>query len=585
MTDTVYKVTVDAAAANAELDRLHKSATSAAGAEDKLRTSTAALSREFAAYVPAAKAASKAADEVALSWRRAGAQNRELGSYTRGTSQSLDMLAGGLQKTAARLPDILGKQSAAIILAGQALGTHNDQIGKAVQGLGVLSAAYGAGGPWAVAILGAITLYGEVSQTLKEAAEAEGVWVDSLKSAGRAADELRKNSIDTLKDSVKGLQQQVVDFGVTSEQILVISAGNAAIAADAQVTRLGEEIESREKALSGRADRVRRARITGQREIFEAYDLEVALVERLKERRDAATRDAATAKTAFEGANAALAALEELQKKAAAKAKAVEKYNAQTAELLGEIKDAGADFDSFGSSLNETTTTSGAFDARQRLADEAFRQREANYKTIEAADTEHRRRIAANEEMFAQMSYAQAKEAAQARLAIMQDVAGTALSITASASQQLIADLIGQQDKALERFGVAVMGQAGQALIGYGAQAIGRGILEASNPVTAPLAPASFTAGALLVGAGVGLGGAAGGLGTLLGGGAGSSGGAARGAPRGPSGGAPSAGGGGTNITINYSGAAGPSADQGARAVVEAQRRAASRELGRSPDR
>jgi hypothetical protein len=92
-----------------------------------------------------------------------------------------------------------------------------------------------------------------------------------------------------------------------------------------------------------------------------------------------------------------------------------------------------------------------------------------------------------------------------------------AVSIVAGASTQLVSDMVSGQEQALERFGLSIMAQAGQALVSYGVQAIGRGVLEASNPITAPLAPASFAAGAGLVSAGVGLGGVAGGVGSLMG--------------------------------------------------------------------
>ena len=92
-----------------------------------------------------------------------------------------------------------------------------------------------------------------------------------------------------------------------------------------------------------------------------------------------------------------------------------------------------------------------------------------------------------------------------------------AVGIVVGASTQLISDMVSGQEHALERFGLSIMAQAGQALVSYGIQAIGRGVLEASSPLTAALAPASFAAGAALVGSGVALGGVAGGLSGLMG--------------------------------------------------------------------
>jgi hypothetical protein len=152
-------------------------------------------------------------------------------------------------------------------------------------------------------------------------------------------------------------------------------------------------------------------------------------------------------------------------------------------------------------------------DRDQKISDQAskaFKQQEADrLKAQKAAD---RARETQNKKTLDAIAKAERKHAEdQAQMATQ------AVGIVAGASTQLVSDMISGQEHALERFGLSIMAQAGQALVSYGIQAIGRGVLEASSPLTAPLAPASFAAGAGLVTAGVGLGGVAGGLGSLMG--------------------------------------------------------------------
>jgi hypothetical protein len=99
------------------------------------------------------------------------------------------------------------------------------------------------------------------------------------------------------------------------------------------------------------------------------------------------------------------------------------------------------------------------------------------------------------------------------------EYATQAVGIVTGATQQYVEARIKGEKDAEAMFVSSIMAQAGQALVGYGIQAIGRGVLEASNPVTAVLAPASFGTGAALIGAGVGLGGVAAGIGQLSAGG------------------------------------------------------------------
>jgi hypothetical protein len=86
------------------------------------------------------------------------------------------------------------------------------------------------------------------------------------------------------------------------------------------------------------------------------------------------------------------------------------------------------------------------------------------------------------------------------------------VGIVVGATQQYVEARITGEKNAEAMFLASISAQAGQALVSYGIQAIGRGVFEASGIATAPLAPASFAAGAALITAGVGLGGVGAGL-------------------------------------------------------------------------
>jgi hypothetical protein len=179
----------------------------------------------------------------------------------------------------------------------------------------------------------------------------------------------------------------------------------------------------------------------------------------------------------------------------------------------------------------------------------------------------------------------QRREEADAQAAIMQQTRDeTVASVTSAAStvagltQSLVADLVSGQEQALERFGLSVMAQAGQVLVGEGIKLAGAATTSALTGLL-PLAAVQGAGSAGLIAAGVGLGGTAVGLGGLLGGGAQS---APTSAPRlttGGSGGGTSSGGGNTVVQITYAGASGPTADHAAVAATDALRRADRRRI------
>lgn len=205
------------------------------------------------------------------------------------------------------------------------------------------------------------------------------------------------------------------------------------------------------------------------------------------------------------------------------------------------------------------------------LASAAFKKQEdERARNQKSADRDRERQAKKTLDAIAKAEKKHAEEQAQ--------YATQAVSIVAGASTTLVSDMISGQEHALERFGLSIMAQAGQALVSYGVQAIGRGVLEASSPLTAALAPASFAAGAGLVAAGVGLGGAAGGIGSLMGAGGGDKGDSKSARDPGASPRRGNGGGDGGPIVLNLTyGAAGPLPEDTARLISRELRSGAKR--------
>ena len=91
----------------------------------------------------------------------------------------------GLQKGAQALQQRLAPTAAAISSVSSALGQTGGEAGKVVAGIGQMAAAFGAGGPWAVAVLGGTMLLDEYLRTQKETTANLAVGSDAFRSYGQ----------------------------------------------------------------------------------------------------------------------------------------------------------------------------------------------------------------------------------------------------------------------------------------------------------------------------------------------------------------------------------------------------------------
>ena len=527
MTDVAWRISVDAEKANAEMDRVRSSVLSLGGAEDKLTTSTAATTRAIEEQGVAASSTSAA-----------------MTTHTKATADASEKQVT-FRERVGKSADVLGKQAAAISLVSSSLGENNGQVGKAVAGAGQMAAAFGAGGPYAAALVAGMALVSMFSTHLKELTAAQEASFQATFSAGDKVVSQRmrlERELSEMRKAVAGPETVAQAFERTQKDIdtAVQNLADARVRLNAERTHLDD----------GHDDRVA------------GLNLEISQYGRI-----------IAALESMQGLELRRTATSALPKPSAASPKTPAKETAPLLDLYGDSKESLASFIDAERERDAIAQTSAEEQqARSKMLYEEYEALDKKRTSIFDEQSKKRKAIAKNE--------------AQSQAQTMSGYATTAAGIAAGASTQLVADIIGNQEMALERFGVTIMAQAGQALVSYGTQALGAAALSASLGLF-PVAATQLATGGVLLAAGVGLGGVAAGLGSLM---SPPGGGSDRGAPSrsstGSGGGSGSGGGGGgTSVTIVYNGASGPTADLGARGVVDAQDRAARRNLGRTSDR
>lgn len=502
-TDMRYTVNIDAQQADAELMKLRSEVVTLAGQEQAMAKATDAAT---AALVKHGDAAAKAAPKVET-----------------------------LRERANKLPDILGKQAAAISLVSSSLEGMGGNVGKAVAGAGQMAAAYGAGGPFALALVGGIAIIDKLTQYWK-----------SLNDEEDRNIKLKFGVIDAAKSRTEALKAEV-----------------------AELEKKARPEQARANERQGIADEIRRSEIE----------------------RDQLRRRAEIRGTTAEQAQMMRAEAQQLDEQV--------KLLAQKLTLMAEIRNQGGTPTTTTAAEPETyVDTDAGMAAIDLNARRAAKRKKAWAAADEAVSEETRRREESDAEHQLQIweDQADAKAAIDQRkkddekrvldeMAAAHDAyygrlasyAQQSAGIIAGTSQQLIADLISGQEYALERFGISVMAQAGQALVGNGIQLLGEAVVSAGKGLF-PIAAGQAALGGALITTGVGLGGVAGGLSGLMGA---ESGGAARGASPRTSTGATSVQGGPTQITYIFT----PSRDEGAAAVAIAGRTADNRQLNKTRTR
>ena len=448
-----YTITADATQANTELAKVDKAAVSLVGNEQKLATE-----------------ATKATTAI-----------KEQGKAATTTAASTETLRQRIGKTT----ENLSKQAAAISLVSSSMEGAGGNVGKMVAGAGQMAAAFGAGGPFAAALVAGMAAVSAFSSHLaKLNQEQDDLIAKTFGPVEAAAAKMQKveRDLSALRRDAAGPETaKQASARVQAE----IDAVNVQVA-DVIKARNAMKVSAEEEYFA------ERQRFEQQRIILEKT---VTLLEQ---------------KQLLETGKAAVAGMPAKKSGGTVvKPEAIEE-----GELLEK---------------NMLWLQSMRDDAiAHKLKNEADARQETQRMNADAAQETKRMEEKATQEtqrMDAE-STAQSQRQADDRVKIAQEearlkmeaaqqnamYATQALGIVGSATQQYLTMRIQGEKNAEQAFAASIMGQAGQALVSYGVQAFGRGVLEASNPITAVLAPASFAASAALIGGGLALGGVATGL-------------------------------------------------------------------------
>lgn len=477
-----------------------------------------------------------------------------------GVRASASRLGGGLdglQKSFGQVKERMEKQAGAFAALSLAMGSNNDSISKGIAGVGQLAAAYGAGGPLALALaagsaaVSALTkhwddLIAAQDRALEKQYSAVAALARSNQAAsgGRGAAEQRylstlnrgSGSITAIRE---GYATQIADAEAAAAAAYGRSPGNIGIGPEAD--RAYQNWQAEVKIAQDTVDELKRAM---------AYDIAAYKLDR-QERIGAAAREASVEAKRIQ---------EQMNRERLAREKE------QEDSLRSEVEYA------------------------QKWADYEKEAYEREKKAEKDADKEELRRAKEMADEKKRITKEAADEAARIQEQQVQQMTGLASSFAASVGVLAVEAAAGQQE-AFANFVKAASQAAGGFIMLKGGEVMASGIQQiALSGGADPRGYAFLAGGAALVAAGAavqaagpaavgqiaGVKSAGGGAGGAMGGGGG---GASEPGLRSARGGGRSNGGGATVINITYAGNSGPTADDGARAVVSGLRRADRRGL------
>jgi hypothetical protein len=217
-----YTITADATQANNELAKVDKAAVSLVGNERTLTTET----------------------------NKATAALREQGKVASTTAASTETLRQRIGKSA----ENLSKQAAAISLVSSSMEGMGGQVGKLVAGAGQMAAAFGAGGPFAAALIGGMALIQGVTDHF-ENARLEAERLDDVKFH-KMTDGIVKLSkaVQDIRTETQGLMRELDPEGAKVQDFFAVAEESMKLRADAN--RLANQSMAADKVIAF-ADRQR----------------------------------------------------------------------------------------------------------------------------------------------------------------------------------------------------------------------------------------------------------------------------------------------------------------------------------------
>lgn len=452
------------------------------------------------------------------------------------------------------------------------LGEGAAESSKLFKEVSHLGTAFLLGGPLVGGIVAAISAFTFLKEAFNEDAERAKTFEEATTAMGESIRIVGEVRIAALQTRLLEAEAALIHFGETARQIALDEAEAEELINQKKFVSLSDNIDREEirlVLLEAKAKNALRAGDFGTAEALnEQYETNEKLIAQNKQKL-ALVQDELTDNFKMVEVQRSLVKKEDDKKdiKAESKEQALERKRVEEHDaFLQRMKEAD---DKFIDADNRAKIEQAKFDAD---IEDAELQATLDRKQKEVLD----------EEAITEKHYDE-------EIKLREQVTSEAINIGVSASQQLIADFVDGQDHMMERFASTVLKQAGQIVIGHGISALAGGISLAWNPITAPVGLSGIATGLGLIGAGLAMGGTGAAIDHSLAGGAfgqkvpdkaktsdpgvGRGGGVTH---SGGSGGSGSHSPGTTVFEFNY-GIMGPSADETARAVADAQRRADGR--------
>lgn len=478
--------------------------------------------------------------------------------------------------SAKALKERMEPAAAAVSGVGAALGAAGGQAGKFVGAALQGAAAFGAAGPWGLALVGGTIALDEYTKTSKEAAAAEAVWKTALDRT-LPAQEKTRDVVKSLAEEAKRYAEETRNAGKTQYEVSIATALAEKAVLETKLANIEASERLRQLAVNTAQGELESARargsVEGMAKAQERLDMALLVQKEVRENAVVYRSQVASLEDSVWKIGEAWGTVEAKTRAAAGAVVAARGTADILAEPTGGTFDdtsfAGTDADVEAAKKEARRAGREAREAREAREDaDRFNARIAREKL--AAD-----RIADLQEKAATERYERLKAIDQDYWGGLQGLAGQSFSIVADAGMQLVKELVTGQEHALERFAATSLEQAGSALYGFGVQAVGKGLLYAIDPITAPLAPAALATGAALMAAGAGMGAAGAAINASIP----STSSNAAATERGPSslGSAGREVVAGTNVTIVYGGTSGPTAEHGVHAWTKAMTEAGGR--------
>jgi hypothetical protein len=515
---------------------------------------------------------------------------RETGTLGRiGDRASALMQSLGNQSKA--LKEKIEPSAAAISGIAGALGQSSGAMGKFIGASGQLLAAFGAGGPIGVALVGATLAFDAYSASVAKTEEAHKKMLEEMKKTPEVLEKAWDN-VNKAKDLALKYQQDAADVGKENWQVELENLTKQQAELEEVAAHKKKMLEIDEQAL-----RIMEKNLgLGLNSVKQAEDLD----DWNRQRLETARTGVQVLRTEFEksstGAKEVADSIDKISNALVDKAKKekdlakkivvdIELNPPATENVLADITQA----------INEGTTTEGLREKWNREAEardaalEKITKSEHDAAMVRAES--ERTYVSSFKQMQDELNVDHARRM-KAMLDREKEFWGTsaemtagALGIATSAFQTYVEAKVKGEENAEIRMIASVMRQAGQVLVGKGIELTAEGIKNTATIGGAIVGVPQIAIGATMIASGVGLGAA----------------GAALDASVQPPNAAASTGektaeasktlgadarknasdtsgaAGQGGITIVYSGISGPSADQGARALVKAQRLATTR--------